>query len=131
MAVLFPDIEKTVVAFIKAQIVGTAFASTRVATKKNFPDEIAPQTQIVVNVSYNEELNFVLKTASLTLEVFADDYATASSLGLWLESRIRLLAGDLVKQVIVRLGPVRMSDETRQEVRMIDVELLVKGTTVS
>ena len=112
MAVLFPDIEKTVVSFIKAQIVGTSYASTRVATKKNLPDETAPQTQIVVTVSYNAEQDYVLKTASLTLEVFADDYATASSLALWLESRIRLIAGDPVKQVIVRFGPVRSSDET-------------------
>lgn len=131
MAVLFPDIEKTIVSFINTQLVGSAYAGTRVATKKNLPDEIAPQTQIVVTVAYNGEENYVLKTASLTLEVFADDYATASGLALWLESRIRLIANDPVKQVIVRLGPVRLSDETRQEVRMIDVELLVKGTTVS
>lgn len=131
MAVLFPDVEKTVVSFINAQLVGSAFAGTRVATKKNLPDETAPAKQIVVTVAYSGEVNYVLKTASLTLEVFADDYSTASDLGLWLESRIRLLAGDPVKQVTVRLGPIRGADETRQEVRMLDVELLVKGTTVS
>lgn len=130
MAVLFPDVEKTVVSFINAQLVGSTYAGTRVATKKNLPDETAPSKQIVVSVTYNGEQSFVLKTASLTLEVFADDYSTASGLALWLESKIRLLAGDPVKQVIVRLGPVRGSDDTRQEVRMLDVELLVKGTTV-
>lgn len=127
MAVLFPDVEKTVVSFISAQLVGSAYAGTRVATKKNLPDETAPSKQIVVTVAYNEELTYVLKRASLTLEVFADDYSTASGLALWLESKIRLLAGDPVKQVTVRLGPVRGADDTRQEVRMIDVELLVKG----
>lgn len=130
MAVLFPDIEKTVVTFINAQLVGSTYAGTRVATKKNLPDETAPSKQIVLTVAYNGELNYVLKTASLTLEVFADDYATASGLALWLESKIRTIVGDPIKQATVRLGPVRGSDDTRQEVRMIDVELLVKGTTV-
>jgi hypothetical protein len=131
MAVLFPDVEKTVITFINAQLVGSTYVGTRVATKKNLPDEVAPARQIVVTVAYSEEVNFVLKSASLTLEVLADDYSTASGLALWLESRIRLLAGDPVKQVTVRLGPVRGADDTRQEVRLIDVELLVKGTTVS
>lgn len=127
MAVLFPDIEKTVVSFIKGQLVGSAYAGARVATKKNLPDEATPSMQVVVTVAYDAELSYVLKTASLTLDVYADDYATASGLALWLESKIRLLAGDPVKQVTVRLGPVRGADDTRQEVRMIDVELLVKG----
>jgi hypothetical protein len=130
MAVQFPDIEKTVVSFLNTQLASSSFSGTRVATKKALPDETQPSKQIVVNVAYNGELNYVTKLASLTLDVWADDYATASGLALWTEAKIRDLAGDPVKQVTVRLGPVRGSDNTRQEHRMLDVELLVKGTTV-
>jgi hypothetical protein len=130
MAVLFPDIEKTVVSFINAQLVGTDYSAARVATKKALPDETQPAAQIVVTAAYGSEDNFVLKSASLTLDVWADDYATASGLALWLESKIRDIAGDPIKQVTVRLGPIRGADETRQEHRMLDVELIVRGTTV-
>jgi hypothetical protein len=130
MAVQFPDIEKTVVSYLNTALSGSTYAGTRVATKKALPDEVQPAQQIVVTVAYNGEENFVLKRASLTLDVWADDYATASGLALWVEAKIRDLAGNPVKQVIVRLGPVRGSDESRQEHRMLDVELLVKGTTI-
>lgn len=130
MAVQFPDIEKTVVSFLNSALTSSAYAGTRVATKKALPDETQPAKQIVVTAAYNGELSYVLKTVSLTLDVWADNYSTASGLALWLEAKIRDLAGDPVKQVIVRLGPVRGSDETRQEHRMLDIELLVKGTTV-
>jgi hypothetical protein len=130
MAVQFPDVEKTIVTFLNSQLASSDFSGTRVATKKALPDETQPAKQIVVTVAYNGEENYVTKRASLTLDVWANDYATASSLALWLEAKIRDLAGDPVKQVIVRLGPVRGSDETRQEHRMLDVELLVKGTNV-
>ena len=129
MAVLFPDVEKTVVSFLNAQLSGSDYAGTRVATKKALPDEAQPSKQIVVTVAYNGEQNYVLKTASLTIEVYADDYATASGLALWVESKIRDIVGDPIKQAEVVLGPVRGADETHQEKRMLDVQLLVKGVT--
>jgi hypothetical protein len=130
MAVQFPDIEITVVSFLNSALTGSAYAGTRVATKKALPDETQPAKQIVVNAAYNAEENFVLKRASLTIDVWADDYATASGLALWVEAKIRDLAGDPVKQVTVRLGPVRGSDDSKQEHRMLDVELLIKGSTI-
>lgn len=127
MAVVFPDIEKTIVAYLKAQLVGTSYASTRVATKKAMPDENYTGNQIVVNVQYQGEENFVLKTASCLIEVWCDDYATANGLGLWVESKIRGVVGNEIKKATVILGPVRGADETKQELRQLDVELLVKG----
>jgi hypothetical protein len=130
MAVQFPDVEKTIVSFLNSALTGSAYAGTRVATKKALPDETQPSKQVVVTVAYQAEENFVLKRASLTLDVWADDYATASGLALWLEAKIRDVVGTQVKLVEVRLGPVRGSDDSKQEHRMLDVELLVKGTTI-
>lgn len=129
MAVLFPDVEKTVVAYLGAQLAGSDYAGTRVATKKALPDEAQPSKQIVVTAAYSAEQNYVLKGASLTLEIYADDYATASGLALWVESKIRGVVGDPIKQAEVVVGPVRGADESHQEKRMIDVQLLVKGVT--
>lgn len=128
MAVIFPDVESVVVSYFNAQLVGSAYAGTRVATKKNLPDEVAPASQIVVTVNYSAEQNFVLKEASLMLEIYADDYGTATNLALWVESKIRDIVGTKIKQATVLLGPVRGSDDTRQEKRMLDVLLLVKGS---
>jgi hypothetical protein len=130
MAVLFPDIEKVIVAYLNGALTASDYAGTVVATKKALPDAEQPSTQIVVTVSYGREQDYVLKGASLTLDVWADDYAEASGLALWLEAVIRDLAGDPIKQVTVALGPVRGADNTRQEHRMLDVQLLVKGSTI-
>lgn len=130
MAVLFPDIEKTVVAFLKEAIVGTDYEGARVATKKALPDETQPALQLVAMANYQAEENYVLKSASLLLEVWADDYATANAFSLWVEAKVRDIVGHPIKQATVLLGPVRDADETRQEVRRLDVELLVKGSTI-
>lgn len=130
MAVQFPDIEKTIVTFLNTQLNSSAYAGTRVATKKALPDETQPTKQIVVTVAYNQEQNYVTKVATCVLDVWADDYATASGLALWVEAKIRDVVGDQVKKAEVILGPVRGADDSKQEHRMLDVQLLVKGTTI-
>lgn len=130
MAVQFPDIEKTIVTFLNTQLNSSAYAGTRVATKKALPDETQPTKQIVVTVAYNQEENYVTKVATCVLDVWADDYATASGLALWVEAKIRDVVGDQVKKAEVILGPVRGADDSKQEHRMLDVQLLVKGTTI-
>lgn len=123
MAVLFPDVEKTVVAYLKANLPNGTF----VATKKPAPDAQQPEKQVIVSVAYNGENQQVLKYASLTLEVFADTYSDASALGLLVESKIRGIADDPIKKATVMLGPVRVAEDSEKERRMIDVELIVKG----
>lgn len=130
MAVLFPDFEKVVVSYLKTNLIGTQYSAAHVGTKKVPADDSQPATQIVVLGNYGAERDYVLKEASLTVEVYADDYATASGLALWVESKIRGVAGDPIKQVEVSVGPVRLADETYQEKRALDVTLLVKGVTV-
>lgn len=130
MAVQFPDIEKTVVAFLNAELDGTAYDGIRVATKKEALGDAQPASQVIVNASYGPERDYVLKSVSLTLEVFSDSYAIANSLSLWLEAKIRDIVGTEVKLVNVLLGPVRQSDPNHQEVRALDIELLVKGSTI-
>jgi hypothetical protein len=100
----------------------------RVGTKKAQPDDPQPAKEVVVTGAYNNEVNYVLKNASVTLEVFANDYETANLLGLLVESLIRGCVGDEIKMAEVRLGPVRVGEDGPQEKRYLDVGLVVKGT---
>lgn len=128
MAVIFPDIEKVVVAYLASALSATAYSGTRVATKRAQPDQAQPSRQVIINAAYNAERDFVLKSATLTIDVYADDYASASELALLIESLIRGIVGSPIMQATVLLGPVRRSDDTKQELRSIDVALVVKGS---
>lgn len=134
MAVIFPDIEKVLVAYFNDALaaIGSELTSgVRVGTKHSQPDEATPSKQIVLVVAYNAETGaFVTKTASLTIDVYADDYETASTLSLLVESLVRGCVGDDIKRASVRLGPVRTTEQSTQERRSLDVELVVKGTDI-
>ena len=131
MAVIFPDVEATLVGYFNSAFtaLGSALATdVRVATKKAQPDETQPAKQLVINAAYNGEQDYVTKLASVTLEVYATDYGTANQLGLLVESLIRGSTGNEIKRVTVRLGPVRTVEESDYEKRSIDAEIVVKGT---
>ena len=127
MAVIFPDIELTLVSYFNTALAGQG---VRVGTIHSQPDETTPLKELVITAAYNEEVNYVTKRATVTLEVYASDYQTASSLGLLVESLVRGAVGEEIKRVSVRLGPVRNIEETEYEKRSLDVELVVKGSDV-
>lgn len=131
MAVIFPDIEKTLVSYFTSAFaaIGSELTSgIRVGTKKAQPDDAQPVKEVVLIVAYNNEENYVIKNATLTIEVYASDYATANTLSLLVESLIRSAVGEEIKQVTVTLGPVRIGEEGPYEKRYLDVSLVIKGT---
>ena len=129
---IFPDIEKALVAYFKQALEdnGSELASdVRVATIHSQPDEATPSKQIVIIGAYSTEtVDRVTKLASATIEVYAEDYETASTLALLVEALVRNCTGDSIKRAEVRIGPVRTTEESQQERRSLDVELIVKGT---
>lgn len=125
MAVIFPDIEKVLVAYFMTEL----GSSVRVGTIHTQPDEQTPAKQLVITASYGAETGSkVTKEATVTLEAYADTYADASELGLLVEALVRGCVGNEIKYAEVRLGPVRTTEETQQERRSLDVQLIVKGT---
>lgn len=133
MAVIFPDIEKTLVAYFNSALetVDSELSTgVRVGTKKAQADETQPTKEIVLTVAYNSEQNYVTKDASVMIEVFASDYETANDLALLVEALVRDSVGTQIKFAEVRLGPVRLGEEGPYEKRYLDVYLVVKGTTL-
>jgi hypothetical protein len=126
MAVLFPDVEKILIAFLKQSLPEDVYVSV----KKPAPEAQASPKQVIVNLSYNQERWFVTKLCSLTLECYAESYDDANALGLLTEALIRESVGEVVKRVTVRLGPVRTTEEGQQERRSLDVELVIAGSNL-
>jgi hypothetical protein len=128
MPILYPDIEQTLVSYFNTALDGE---NVRVATKHSPPGQTTPAKQLVITVSYGSETGQrVTKDATATLEVYADTYAGASSLGLLVEALVRDCVGDQIKRAEVRLGPVRTTEVSGQEKRSLDVALVVKGATI-
>lgn len=124
--VIFPDIEKVIVAYLKSALVGRV-SGVNVATKKVAPDATQPAKQIVVTASYNSESDYVLKTANVTLDVYANTYADANSLGLLVDGLITGVASHPIKRATVLLGPVRIAEDSGER-RSLDVEMIVQGS---
>lgn len=127
--VIFPDIEKTLVSYFNTALAAHT-SGVRVGTIKAKPDDEQPEKELVITVAYGSEDNYVVKTATVTLEVYARTYEDANTLALLIESLVRGCTGEEIKRAEVRLGPVRLGDEADYEKRFIDVELIVKGTTL-
>lgn len=131
MSVIFPDIEKIIIAYLNTRFasIGSELSTgVRVAVSKTPPDEVQPSKEIVITAAYANEVNFVTKNASVTIEVYASDYSVASDLALLVEAVIRDVVGDHVKAAEVSIGPTRIIEKGTQEKRYLDVSLVVKGT---
>jgi mannose/fructose/N-acetylgalactosamine-specific phosphotransferase system component IIB len=125
MAVIFPDIEQILVAYF-ANALGN---KVRVGTIHSQPDEAELESQVVITANYGSETSsMVTKNATVTLEVYAIDYAYATGLALYVEAIARDCVGEHIKYAEVNLGPVRTTEESQQEKRSIDMSIIVKGT---
>lgn len=121
----YPDIEKTLVSHLQTSLGSGVWVST----KKPAPDVEAevPTSQVVVNVAYANEKEIVTRYAGVVIDVYAEDYGTASDLAFIVEGYLRTVIGTQIKKVDIITGPVRTSEEGEQERRTISAELVVKG----
>lgn len=122
---IFPDIEKILVAYFNEAL---ADQGVRVGTKFAQPDEETPDKQLIIIASLDQETaDRVTRQGTVTLEVYASDYSTASELGYLVESLVRGATVQGIKRTTVRLGPVRTTEDSQLERRSLDVEVVVQG----
>lgn len=129
--VIFPDIEKALVSYLDERLSSLELpeaSNVRVATKKAPADAPQPEKEVVVTGNYSGNLDAVRANATITIDVYASDYETASTLGLLVSALVVNIPSDPVKRAVVTLGPVRLADEAPYEKRSISVELVVKGS---
>jgi len=128
-AVIFPDIEPIIVAKLQTFVDESTedYASdVRVATKK-LPPGNPLQSEVIIQVSYQETLDKVRRGATVLVEVFAEDYGTASGLAHFIASKCPNLVGTTIKFTEVSIGPFRDDEEGPQEKRSMTFDLIVKG----
>ncbi len=125
MPIIYPDIEKTLVAYLEDLL----DPDTRVGTKKLAGDATQPAKQVVVQVAYsNDKTTPVLRFAGVIVDIFADTYEDASDLAFLVEALLRECTGEQIKKVELIAGPSRIAEETPQERRTLSLEVTVKGT---
>ncbi|HLP97656.1 MAG TPA: hypothetical protein VK149_04345 [Sideroxyarcus sp.] len=130
MAIIFPDIEPVIVAHLVdrlADIDDPIATDVRVGTIKLPPGSEASK-EVIVTASYGTTLQHMVREASAVIEVYADDYETASELALLVGAIITQIPHDPIKRAIVTVGPVRTTEEPPREKRTLSVDFTVKGT---
>jgi hypothetical protein len=133
-AVIFPDVEKVLVADIKAKLTARSETYTNavtVATKKPAADvKPYPKKMVVIRSDGGPELDHVRKLERIGVSVYADTYADASNLARMVQALFRTTTGEDIKQVTTILSPVRVDEEGPQEARYMTFEIITKAKTL-
>jgi hypothetical protein len=127
VTVKYNDIEKDLVTSIVA---GLADSSVRVGTKKLPATNTEPAKEVVISATLGSETELMLRYGQVVIDIYANDYATASDLAYKVESLVRRATGTNIKHVTVQNGPVRLGDDSGQERRSISAEVVVKATDI-
>lgn len=133
-AVIFPDVEKVLVAAIKAELLTRAepyAQSVRVATIKPAADvKPYPSRIVVIRSDGGPKIDWVRKLERIGITVWADTYSDASDLARLIEALSVTLTGDKIKLSRVVLSPTRVNEAGPQEARYMTLELIVKGSNL-
>lgn len=133
-AVIFPDIEKVLVAALKAELAQRSETCARnvyVATKKPAPDKKPyPRRIIVIRSDGGPKIDWVRKLERVGITIWADTYEDASDLARLVEALSMTLTGEEIKLANVALSPTRIDEAGTQECRYLILELTVKGSTL-
>jgi hypothetical protein len=133
-AVIFPDVEKVLVAAIKAELTArteTYAQNVFVATKKPAADKTPyPSRIITIRSDGGPKLDWVRKSERVAVTIWADTYADASDLARLIEALSITLTSDSIKLSQVILSPIRIDEAGPQECRYMTLELITKGSTL-
>ena len=133
MSVIFSDLEPIIVEHIQNSLDsygGTVASNVRVATRKAPPQATQPSKEVIIAVSYGVTTNKVIREASAVIDIYADDYATASDLASLVAALIIDVESDPIKMAEVNVGPIRVPNQGPQEQRSMTVDFVVKGSTL-
>lgn len=132
MTVIFPDIEKVLVAGLKSALAGRdepVAQNVYVATKKPAPDYTPyPSKMVVVRADGGPQLDDVRKTERIGINIWCDNYADANELSYLVAALMKTLTGDSVKFVNMVLSPIRIDEASTEEHRYSTFELIVKAS---
>ena len=133
-AVIFPDVEKVLVAAISAELETRSESYAQnvyVATKKPSADKNPyPSRIITIRSDGGPKLDWVRKAERIGITIWADTYADASDLARLIEALAVTLTNDSIKLSQVILSPIRIDEAGTQECRYMTLELITKGSTL-
>lgn len=131
MPIVFPDLDKLVIQYLDTALASleTSQAEDVTVTAKKTPSDISPRPskEVVVVCQYGPTYDDVRRVGSAVIDVWCDDFATATELALLVAAVITQIPGDSIKRAVVALGPTRLSEEGPQERRSMTVDFIVKG----
>lgn len=134
MTVIFPDIEKVLVAALKTALLARdepIAANVYVATKKPAPDYSPyPSKMVILRADGGPQLDDVRKTERIGVNVWCDTYANANELSYLVAALMKTLTGDSVKYVNMVLSPIRIDEASTEEHRYMTFELVVKASNL-
>lgn len=133
--VIFPDVEKVLVAALKAELSSRSepvAANVHVSTIKPSPKMSPYPTKIItVRSDGGTHLDHVRRMERLGLSIYADTYSDASELARLVEALVRTLTSNEIKLIDVVLSPVRIDEAGAQEHRYMTLQIITKGTDLS
>lgn len=127
--VAFPNGEVLVVAGLK-QLLSELGVEAKVSTVKTSPQGEQPRRSITVRSDGGTPLQRVTKEEDFGINVYAEDYASASTLASTVEALIQALpkVSTQIKNVEIRSAATRINDDGGEEQRYIRATVVIKGS---
>lgn len=125
MPTVFNDIEPTLVAYLAAE-----FPDAVVSVKKPDPST-TPYPPYIITVRSDggsDNQRGITRTERIGVNVWADDYADASTLAVAVDSALRACTAGAIKLCETMMSPVRVPNDGPQEQRYMTYQLVVKAT---
>jgi hypothetical protein len=123
--IIYPDIEKIIVSYLKTELNSIAgYETVKVSTIKSKEDLLS---EVIINGSYNSDINKVMRSASAVIDVYSDTYEKANTLGLLVDALIRDATISGIKKIDVVVGPTRTTEASQSERRSLSIDLIVKA----
>ena len=123
--VIYPDIEKILISYIKSTLnIIAGYETVYVSTVKSGKDNL---NEVIITGSYNTDITKVTRNASAVIDVYGQSYNEANTLSLLVDAIIREATVEGIKRVDVVVGPTRTAEASQSEKRSISIDLTVKG----
>lgn len=135
--IIFPDLESEIVLALKTLLtkIDSPYTENVFVSVKKAPASIAPQPmkQITVRSDGGQIINRVLKEESFGINIWANDFKTASKLASFVEALIPLIptVSESIKSSTISLSSTAVNEDGEEEQRYITGFTLIRGATLN
>jgi hypothetical protein len=129
---VFPDLEASLIRQLTDRLALLGYTNVRVGAVKSEGDSPQPDAQVIVGDDGGNLINAALREHGFRINIWAKDWATASSLARHVEAIVPTLphhSAGAIKYATVDGSATRVEDPTGEEMRTLSGTAIIRSVT--